>query len=222
MLKTIGGIPLVEFIYKRCILSNVSNLVSVITSDEESDDELFEYCNRHNIEAFRGSLNNVLHRYVKAAEFYNSSVICRVCGDSPFVDTQLIDEMFQLCEREQLDYVAPDKRKCIAGLDSEVITLSALKKSMANYTSDNEIEHVTVYIRNKPKDFRIKFVDADLKPNNLKDFVLTVDYPDDLLLCNKIIDFTGNNFNFSSKDILLAMSENRRFLNSNQILREIK
>lgn len=146
MLNLISGIPLVEYVFKRCSISSKADIVSVITSDDKSDDELFDYCVSRKIQVYRGTLYNVLNRYIKAAEFYNSDIICRVSGDSPFVDVELIDRMFQIIENEKLDYLAPDKSKCIAGLDSEVITLNALKKSINISLSDYELEHVTVYI----------------------------------------------------------------------------
>ena len=202
MMEELGGIPLAEFVYRRCATSKKTDLTAILTSDNDSDNELFDYCVSRDIPVFRGSLDNVLERYVRAAEFYGSSLICRVCGDSPFVDIELADSMFELLEKGELDYISPDKRSCVAGLDSETVTLDALKRSLAASASRDEFEHVTLHIKNNAKNFRTRYVKADLSPDGLDGASLTVDYPKDLALCNRILKKAGNGFSFRSADIL--------------------
>lgn len=202
MLDLIGGIPLVQFVYKRCKRSSLADMVAVITSNNKSDDQLADYCRSCHMEVFRGPLDNVLSRYILAAEHYYAKTICRVCGDSPFVDTELIDHMFRLMENEVFDYMAPDKNNCIAGLDSEIVTLSSLKRSLQFSAKDKDLEHVTSIIRERPKDFRSSILNIDLKPRLLNGVSLTVDYPEDLVFCNKICDSIAADFLFKSADIL--------------------
>ena len=212
MMNVLGNIPLVEFVYKRCSNSKKADTIAVITSTDKSDDKLYEYCISHNIEVFRGSLNNVLERYIRSAEFYESDVICRVCGDSPFVDIYLVDEMFDIITNESLDYVSPDKRTCIAGLDSEIVTLNALKKTFINSNVNDELEHVTIYIKNNVQIFKVKFLDVNLKPKHLNQLSLTVDEEKDLNLGNKILHLMENGFNFSSYQLLEIIESNKKFL----------
>lgn len=196
----VDNIPLVEFVYKRTSLSKRANAVAVVTSTHETDDELFAYCANHGIEVFRGSLANVLDRYIKAAEFFKADVICRVCGDSPFVDVELIDRMLKIQAEEGLDYVAPDKSTCIAGLDSEVVTLSALRRSVKEATAE-EAEHVTLFLKNNKEKFKTKFIDAGMRPAGMADASLTVDYPKDLEYCGKVARLLGKGYDFQTKDI---------------------
>ncbi len=196
----LDGVPLVEYVYKRSSASKEAEIIAVITSDDGSDDGLYAYCVKRGIKAFRGSLDNVLDRYIKAAEFFKAGVVCRVCGDSPFVDTGLIDKMFNIQADEGLDYVAPDKNTCIAGLDSEVITLSALRRSSEG-ASEAESEHVTLFLKNNNGKFKTKFVDAKMRPLEISDISLTVDNPEDIKLCNKIAAALGPVYDFKSRDI---------------------
>ena len=212
----IGDVPLVEFIYKRCRLSSEADFVAVITSDDRTDDVLYDYCVERQINIFRGDLDNVLDRYIKAAEFYHSDVICRVCGDSPFVDVGLIDRMFQIIGDEKCDYVAPDQEHCIAGLDSEVFTIDALRRVVVKATSKDDLEHVTHYIRNHAGDFNLKIITAELRHESLRDAVLTVDYPEDLLLGNSILGVLGNGHSFSSDDIFRVLCGNMHLLGINR------
>lgn len=209
MLSDLGGMTLAEFVYKRCALSKKADIVAIITSVENSDNKLFEHCISKNIPVFRGSMDNVLERYVRAAESYNASLICRVCGDSPFVDIELTDRMFELAETEGLDYVAPDKKLCIPGFYSEVVTLDALKRSLIDSSADDEFEHVTLHIKKNKDHFRVKNIETDLKPLDSGDVSLTVDYPEDLSLCNKILKLMGNHDSFKSGDVLAVLRKEK-------------
>ncbi len=204
MLKDIyGGMPLIEFVYRRCSKIKSVDLCVVLTSNDPSDDELASYCNSKNIEFYRGPLNNVLERFIEASEFFKIDEICRVCGDSPFIDTNMIEDLFKIREEQSLDYVAPLKEICIAGFDSEVFLSKALKRSSFNCISETELEHVTTNLKNNTSLFKIEFVERNLMPDKLKNVSLTIDFPDDLLLAQKIVNSFGRgNFDFISQDIL--------------------
>ena len=70
MMAEIGGKPLVHHMYDRCNESLYADTVSIITSRDKSDDKLFKYCINKKIPVYRGSLNNVLKRYIDALEFF--------------------------------------------------------------------------------------------------------------------------------------------------------
>lgn len=199
MVAKISDLTLVEYVYNRCKSSQKADIVAIITSSESSDDELYDLCIKKEIPVFRGSLNNVLERYVNAGEHYKSDLICRVSGDSPFVDIESIDKMFTIMESEALDYMIVEN--CLNGFISEVINLNTLK-SISNITNDKEdLEHVTRYIRNNLVKFNTKLIDSNLKPKELDYITLTVDYREDLELVKKIIK-NLEDFNFTSNDII--------------------
>jgi spore coat polysaccharide biosynthesis protein SpsF (cytidylyltransferase family) len=211
MMGNLAGVPLVRFVYERCLRSREADMVAIATSSDKTDDKLYEYCRGEGIlNVFRGSLDNVLERYARASEFYASDIVCRVCGDSPFVDTAVIDDMFRILHREGLDYAAPVKDMCIAGLDSEVIRDSALKTALKYAAEREDLEHVTPYIRRNGDKFKIKLMDLPLRPAELSGLVLTVDYPGDLEICNRISDMLGNGYDFSSRDIFDVLVYNNK------------
>lgn len=212
MMSDLAGAPLIRFVYERCLNSKEAGITAVATSGDKTDDQLYEYCRSGGIPVFRGSLDNVLERYVRAAEFYGAGIICRVCGDSPFVDTSVIDEMFKMLEKTGIDYVAPVKDRCIAGLDSEVIRDIALKAALNNTADRDCLEHVTPYIKKAENKFKIKLIDFNLRPTPLSALVLTVDYPGDLEICNRVVAVLGKRYDFTSQDIFDALLYNKDIL----------
>ncbi len=208
MLHQLNGISLIEYVYNRCKQSNRADDVVVITSIEKSDDELFELCKSKNIAVYRGDLNNVLKRYIGASEFFDVDVICRVCGDSPFVDIEAIDKMFlQFNDVATLDYM--QTKNTLNGFMSEVFTLNLLKKIYNADLSVEDKEHVTKYLRDNMSNFNTKELILDLRPEELAKFTLTIDYLDDIFIAEKIIRHLIN-YEFKSNDIIEILKKLER------------
>lgn len=205
MLENINGITLIEYVYNRCRKSVKADKVIVITSREKSDDELYKLCIDKNIAVFRGDLNNVLKRYIDASNYFNADVICRVCGDSPFVDIDAIDKMFSGFKiSNNLEYMSTTNT--LNGFTSEVFTLDLLKTVYTKKLSKEHKEHVTKYIRDNISEYKFKELNLDLRPKELENFTLTVDYPDDILTAQKI----SNNFidfDFTSDDVINILKQ---------------
>lgn len=200
MLQKVGEVTLVEYVYHRCLKSKIADQVIVITSTDESDDELYNLCNEKKIPVCRGSLNNVLERYIECAVRARATIVCRVCGDSPFVDIDAIDESLKLFETDETpDYVSTENT--LNGFMSETIRLDVLKQIYSYPLSNDDKEHVTKYIRENREKFSTKFLNLDLNPVLLKDYTLTIDYENDLKITNRIIDRLDG-FSFTSSDII--------------------
>lgn len=204
MLMNVNGVPLVEFVYRRCATSNRADMVAIVTSDEPSDDALHDFCRSAGIEVFRGPLANVLDRYVQAARHYGLDLVCRVCGDSPFADVTMMDSMFDYAISHVLDYVS--FTNTVDGFLSEVIRTRALEHAAASTTSPYDREHVTPHIRSHPEVHKSHWLDMGYALQR-KDISLTVDTAADLQFCNligkKLSEMKENQrFHFTSADIV--------------------
>lgn len=199
MLSQLGDYKLVEYVYNRCKESKVADEVMVITSSQESDNELYEYCLLKDIAVFRGDLDNVFKRYLDAAQVNNIDVICRVCGDSPFVDVDAIDKMFIELSNNKLEYIAPIN--VLNGFMSEVFTLDLLQKVYNFELTKEDKEHVTKYVRDNKNRFKTKELNLNLRDKNLEKYTLTVDYPNELEIAQNIAS-NLKDFSFKSKDVI--------------------
>ena len=68
VLKKVYGNPLIYHVITRVLKSKKISKVIVATSKNKSDDELVKYLKKIKIKFYRGSLDNVAERFVKAAE----------------------------------------------------------------------------------------------------------------------------------------------------------
>jgi spore coat polysaccharide biosynthesis protein SpsF (cytidylyltransferase family) len=203
MLEDLGGMPLVEFVYRRCRTSAKADEVAVLTSDRPSDDPLADHCASRSIPLFRGDLDDVLRRYVDGARHFGADMVARVCGDSPFVDTALLDAMltrFQPKGAGRLDYQAA--ADCLNGFVSETVSLEALERSLALADDPDCLEHVTLFIRRNPDLFHGTEIRAGLRPPGLERFTLTVDHPADLDLARSVVAAGLPLFSFTSQEVI--------------------
>ncbi len=215
MLMRLGGVPLVEFVYRRCLTAVKADTVAILTSEQSSDDILHDYCLGRDIPVYRGPLDNVLQRYIEAAEFYDIQLVCRVCGDSPFVDTAMIDKMIAMMPSQNHDYIAPEN--CIDGFFAEVVQLSALRHIAANNATPESLEHVTHGIRHNPGPYKICRLNME-QQDLAKEISLTVDTAADLRFCNSIATYLlekygGNKFDFSTREIIAVIKKLRNKVN---------
>ena len=206
MMCKLSNMPLAEYIYRRCAQSSVKKII-VATSDDKSDDILYDHCEQNKIAVIRGSLDNVLKRYIDTAIYLGADYIVRVNGDTPFVDISLIDKFLEVLISEKLEYVSLDRKGKSSPFFSEAVTLQALEKSASLTDDKQDLEHVTKFILDNRDRFSIRFLDTALSAALPKDIRLTIDYPEDIETANTIIPKLKNKFCFTSKEILDVVRE---------------
>lgn len=176
-----------EVIKSRGYDVNVKYLIA--TSDEKSDDEVYELAKKIKIDCYRGSLENVLKRYYDANLFLEmsnsaqSDVICRVTADNIALDYNFIADHIIWYITNNIDYGVTSKHYP-EGLKCEIFSSTHLHTAYKKAKSSYEKEHVTPYII---KNFRTSFF-KHREITNRKYLSLTLDTIEDLERIEKIID----------------------------------
>ena len=207
VMTQINGHPMIYWEISRISKAKLVNKIVVAISDQSSDDILADYLNSIHQEYMRGSLDNVLSRYVKAEEIYNPSAIIRLTADCPLVMPELIDQYLEIFHKEDLEYLSntielsyPD------GLDIEIIAPGIFKKLLEFSLSKEEKEHVTLGIYSRKDKFRTYNVS---NKTNISQFRWTMDTSDDLAFVKSIYaHFESKEINFTFEDVLKLVKEN--------------
>ena len=92
MLK-LGDKIVLEHVTSRVKLAKSINQVVVATSTDASDDVISQWCEENQVDCYRGSLTDVLDRYVQAATHFNADYVVRITADCPLIDPHIIDEV---------------------------------------------------------------------------------------------------------------------------------
>ena len=76
--------------------------IVIATTDNDEDDVIEEFCEKHEIECFRGDTDDVLARYYNCAKKFSFSEILRVTGDCPLIDPNIVDQGISIFKKNIL------------------------------------------------------------------------------------------------------------------------
>lgn len=206
VLRKIKGKTLLELFISRVKQSRLIDKIVIATTTKSVDNVIEEIASKLEIECFRGSENDLLDRYYQCAKKYHADVVVRLTPDNPFVDYRIIDRAVQIFKDNQVDFVTNHFEPTYPeGLDVEVYSIYALKKSWEEAKLLSEREHVFPYIQNHQDQFKIINFMQDKDYSHLR---WTIDYECDYEMTKIIYDYLyeGNPI-FLQEDILQLLEE---------------
>jgi spore coat polysaccharide biosynthesis protein SpsF len=154
VLKPIGNRALLEHVLERAARSRLSRRTVVATTTLIEDDQLEAFCRERGIECFRGSSEDVLHRYWQCARALSIDPVVRLTADNPLVDADELDRLIQLHLAGQYDY-SHSLGELPIGVGAEVFSASCLERSCRAGTAAHHREHVNEYVLENKHLFRI-------------------------------------------------------------------
>ena len=92
-MKIIKNKPVLFYVLSRLKKSKFLKKIVVLTSTKKTDNIIVKYCEDNNVQVFRGELNNVAKRFVKAIKYFKINSFVRITGDSPNIDPNLVDRL---------------------------------------------------------------------------------------------------------------------------------
>ena len=217
IMKKFAGIPAIEILYNRLILSKKIDNVVIATSRNRVNSKLINLCKNKKIDFFSGSENNVLKRYFETSKKFNADIIVRITGDSILIDHQLVDKVIDIFEKNKVDYASNCQPATFPdGLDIEVFSKDCLNKTYKLAKNKYDKEHVTPLMRHSQKFKRINY-------KNDKDYSYirwSLDQEEDFQVIKLILNHFNPSKYFSWKQILKLTESNKKRFNKNiQIIR---
>lgn len=205
-LELLAGQPMLGFLVDRLKKSRYLNNIVLATTINESDDVLCQWAGSSKLPFFRGSESDVLDRYFACAKLFKADIIVRITADDPLKDPHVIDYAIKTFLNQNVDYVSNTLEPTFPeGIDVEVFSFDALKIASNEAKIFSEREHVTPYIWKNIEKFSVSNFKAE---SNNSDIRLTVDYPSDLMMLNKINDLKSNLKSMTYKEIIDFLKEN--------------
>lgn len=200
VLRDINGETMLSRVVQRVRQADLLNQIVVATTTEAADNPIVFECDNLNVAVFRGSEMDVLDRYYQASLAYESDAIVRITSDCPLIDPFLIDKVVRTFLNETPDYASNAViRTYPRGLETEVMTQSALTRSWLEATKPYQRAHVTPYIYQNPRLFRMVPVQSTIDYSHHR---WTVDTIEDLKLVQAIYSHFAKEHFFSWQEIL--------------------
>ncbi len=215
VMKQINGTPMIELLLRRLATSEWIDQVVVATSVAAMNKPLTSLVKDLNFSCVEGSENDVLSRYINAAEIHQADVVVRITGDCPLVDPLLVDECVVAFLEQGVDYLSNiDPPSYPDGLDIEVMKLSVLKMAREESSQSFDREHVTPYIRKSSK--FLKGVKSNSE--DLSGLRWTVDEPEDFEVIKNVFQHFAPDIYFSWRDVLQLQQSKPKLFELNQHL----
>lgn len=222
VLLDIAGKPMLDHVVDRIRSCKSIDQVVVATTIACSDDPLVQHCIDRNIDVVRGSEDDVLSRYVLAAERFSADNVVRITSDCPLIDAGIVDDVVDaLVHGVDADYACNffPQRLFPRGLDAEAFTIETLRRMDADTIEARHREHVTLWAYEHPMSFRIASVSNRVDHSRLR---WTVDTQQDMDLvrriCQYFADLDVETYGYA--DIMKALSKNWHWCQINQNVKQ--
>lgn len=216
----IAGRPLLLRLCQRLKLCERADDLVVATSTRQDDDQIADACASWGVPVIRGPERDVTTRFLIAARERKLTAVVRVTADNPLTDPRGVDELISIYllsksgKWPKASIVHNAHRKGYPyGTGAEMAELGVLEQCDRELNVSEERENFMAFARKNPA--RFPCIKADAPPQRYRrNYFLTVDYPEDLLLQNHIYS------HFQGKDDI-ELEEILSFLDANPLLPRI-
>lgn len=217
-LKDIGGETMLARVVRRTRRASLIDEVIVAITKELADNILVAECRRIHVFFFRGTEEDVLDRYFRAAGAYKAETVVRITSDCPLIDPGVVDRVIGCFLDKRADYASNSLvRTYPRGLDTEIMTVEALGRAWREATERYQRMHVTPYIYENPNLFRIISITGK---DDYSHHRWTVDEQEDLDFVRTVYARLGNDDTFTWRDVLALLKEEPSLAEINRNIRQ--
>jgi spore coat polysaccharide biosynthesis protein SpsF len=189
VLLDVLGRPMLARQIERLLRSTKADEIVVATTDDEADAPLSKLADECGVRWYRGDADDVLRRFVNAAQEAAADVVVRTTGDCPLIDATVMDHVIDelVTHNADCDYASNVIRRTYPrGLDTEAMFVDVLERMERLATSKPAREHVTVFLRSERRELFVTRDVCDATDNS--DLRWTVDDERDLRLIRSLYE----------------------------------
>jgi spore coat polysaccharide biosynthesis protein SpsF len=188
MVADISGKPMLWWVINRLKKCELVDKIVVATPDQEISSLAYEYGAWGYLET--GDPNNVLARYMNAANWSGAELVVRITGDCPLIDPILVDNCVKGFLDNRVDICTNVLRRSYPkGLDVEVVHKNVLKRIYHLTRDQRMLEHVTLFAYTNPH----LFVFLNISQNNdYSYFNVSVDHKKDIDKIESLLSTYGS------------------------------
>ncbi len=215
VLADLAGRPLLARVLDRVRLASTLQLVGVATTLDPSDDPIAAFCAREGVPCHRGPVDDVLHRYVEAADRWAVDHVVRITGDCPFICPTTIDRLVRALVDQAADFATLDGASLHEGIDPW--SSAALRRFDARSLPADEREHLALLVRRHPSEIRIAWLPVEPRFAARHGLRLSVDEAADLAFARALYaELAAGPQPFSTDDLVAVLERRPALLDINR------
>ncbi|MED1642045.1 glycosyltransferase family protein [Brevibacillus agri] len=205
VLLNLNGQSVLSHVVERCKQISRVDEVIIATTNEKRDDPIVNEASKLGVPFYRGSEEDVLSRYVEAANLFQLDVIIRVTSDCPLIDptvsSEIVEHFFALPMKDYCSNTL--ERSYPRGLDTEVFSIDVIKKTNKEASLKYQREHVTPYIYENRHLFNVMSIKSE---KDYSRYRWTLDTQEDWVLIEEIYSkLHTNNRTFTWREAIRLM-----------------
>lgn len=152
VLKELAGRTVLGWVIRAAQSSEALDEVVVATTSSRSDDPVVAEAARCGAAVHRGSVDDVLGRFVGVVREHPSDAVVRLTADCPLLDPSVIRAVARVGRvLEGIDYISTALPRTLPrGLDVELVTTAALVRADREADQPHHRTHVTSYLYSTP------------------------------------------------------------------------
>ena len=206
----IEGHPLLWYVCSRILASDtLRDSLCVATSRKWFDEPIAQFCREQGIPCFRGDSEDVAGRMIECAESRGWDGFARVNGDSPFVETSLLDRAIEELSRANYDFVTNlVPRTYPYGVAIEVMRTPWYREWMSKRHDAQDREHVTLSIYRNLES--VRYQNLPRMAGDLSEWSLTIDTSEHLNWFRKLIAERRLNWNHMDYESVITQCQPHR------------
>lgn len=190
VLHRIGNRTVLEHVLDRCRRIRGVDVVVCATTMSEDCGPISDLARAMGVEVVTGSETDVLDRYCQAARVVGAEVVLRATADNPMIDPGLCAAVLALRSQYELDYTCNNFTPTWPyGIDCEAFTADLLFAAERYGKTQDEREHVTLWMRDSPSFRRGNVASSHPEWTNHR---WTIDYEEDLTYMRALYERHGH------------------------------
>ena len=194
------GKTLLQRVIDRVRQAETVDEIWVATSLEPREDVVVHSAESYGTKVYRGDLEDVLARYLGAAQASGADIVVRVTSDNPLADSRFIDMGVKRLLDEGLDYL--DFEETPWGAQPFVFTTKALARASDLAAAADEREHVVPYFMRHPETFKTITWTCPIEAIRKPEARVTLDTMDDYVLLYKVFKHFKGDSAVALEDVL--------------------
>lgn len=204
-LQRLKNLTVLEYIVKN--LQNTPGIDGVVLAISEAPgNEVYQrYAIENKIPYVFGDDRDVLKRLIISCQLMEGDTVFRVTTESPFIYLEKLPEALESHVAKKADYTTvanlPD------GSSFELISLRALQDSHREGSDKHRSELCTLYMNENRSKFNFNILQPK-ESHKREHYRLTIDFPEDLILCRKIILALGEESYIPFDKLIPFLDEN--------------
>jgi len=182
LLRKIGCLTAVEACIRSALRFKEVNHVVLATSHLEEDAALENFTYTDQAQFIKGDPDDLLARFISTIDEFNLDIVVRATADCPYLSDEIFEHLLDSHFKSGADVSRP--KDFAVGTSMSIGNAQAYQKAREYFPNPELSEYLIYYFVNNPDHFRLNI--CKLPPQLVRDYRLTLDYPEDLELLDSI------------------------------------